>query len=295
MVGAIVAAVTQAILSVLAAILVAAVQKPLTWALQMYANTGTIHILLYEPWAQAVLHTTMWVGGSLVVLRVGWEAFNHHLTRVSGGTSEPMELVKGTIRACAGVGAAPWIAVQTIQFSNDLAKALAGSGFGGPGFLLGQFHSLIDPLAGATQLSMSIIFELVALVLGVVFVLLIWMMSMVRTVEALLYGMAGPILAVGWVTEGGGTFSTWWSGLVGLGMTQCVQMVMLYVAGAVVAGGMGSFGDVALAPFLLVASLWVAYKAPDFVQRFLYHTGAGGALGSAANTAAQVGIRMLVK
>jgi|GEM_PF-1439241 len=295
MVGAISSAVSQAILHFLAGVLVVAVQDPLTWALHMYASSGTIRILLYEPWAQAVLHITMAVGGTLVGLRIGWEALMHHITRTSGGTTEPMELVRGGIRAAAGVAGAPWLAVQTIQFTNDLAQWIASAGFGGPGSLLTQFHSLVDPIAGTTQVGMSMIFEVIALVIAVVLVLLIFLMSMVRTVEALLYGVAGPILAVGWVNEGGGTFATWWSGLLGLGMAQCVQMLMLYVSAAVIAGGMNLPGGVLTAPFLMIASLWVAYKSPDFVQRFLYHTGAGSAVGSVANTASQVGIRMLIK
>jgi len=59
---------------------------------------------------------------------------------------------------------------------------------------------------------MSVVFEVIALIIALVLVPLIFLMSMVRTVEALLYGVAGPVLAEGWVNEGGGTFATWWSG-----------------------------------------------------------------------------------
>jgi hypothetical protein len=281
----------QAFMELLRSILVTAVQGPLTFALHMYASTGTIRILLYQPWAQDVLHISTALGATLVAMRIGWEALMQYITRTSGGTSDPMELVRGGIRATLGVVAAPWLAVQTIAFTNDLAKWIASAGFGGPGALLTQFHSFITPIAGSAQFVSSLVFTAIALAISIVLVLLIWVLSMIRTIEALLYGLAGPVLAVGWVNEGGGTFATWWSGLLGVGMAQCVQMLMLYVSAAVVAGGSNIAGSVLTAPFLMVAALWVAYKAPDFVQRFLYHTGTGGAVGGVANTVTTTLIR----
>lgn len=281
----------QTFMGFLRSILVNTMQGPLTWALHMYASTGTIHILLYQPWAQAVLHISTAIGATLVGLRIGWDALMQHITRTSGGTSDPMELVRGGIRAAAGVIGAPWLAVQAISFTNDVANWIASAGFGGPGALLTQFHSMLAPVAGATQVTTSFFFTLIALAISIVLVLLIWVLSLIRTIEALLYGLAGPVLAVGWLNEGGGTFATWWSGLLGVGMAQCVQMLMLYVSAAVVVGGSNLAGSVLTAPFLMLAALWVAYKAPDFVQKFLYHTGTGGAVGGVANTVTTTLIR----
>lgn len=272
------------------------------WILQQYTSAGYIRVLLNDPWAHSLVLLSQAVAVSVLGLRLAWEAFHQYVLRSQGQSTDVMGLVRNAAIAAFSIFAFPPLSVRLIQFANDLATnvmSVMGSQVGafgsGIGNMLGGAVTLgsaaAGPVGGAGgALAFAVLFVIVSL-LAVVVLVLIFFQGMVRTVQAFAAGVLGPAMAVGWMSDGGGTAAAWWRSLLILCMSQAVQIMLLYSATAIsLAPGVPAY----LRPFLFLATLWVTYQTPHSLQEYAFHSGVGGGAAGAGSMAASLALRMLL-
>jgi hypothetical protein len=116
------------------------------------------------------------------------------------------------------------------------------------------------------------------LLLMIIVALVIWLLinfqMACRAVEIGVLAMAGPLMAIGFVSPTEGLGAAWWKELLVQMMAQPLQILMLrltllYMGSGVVLNGANFF--------LIIGWLWVTYKSPKLVQQFAVQTGIGGA------------------
>jgi hypothetical protein len=222
---------------------------------------------------------------ALVVLgvRVGYEILHNYIFYLAGdGTADPKGVLFRTAKAAAFIMGAPWAVGWLLQFSISLANDMSAVGnvsVSGDPFT--NFINSISATAGFGLLLMII----VALVIW----LLINFQMACRAVEIGVLAMAGPLMAVGFVSPAEGLGAVWWKELVVQMMAQPLQILMLrlsllYMGSGVVLNGANIF--------LIIGWFWVTYKSPKLVQQFAMQTGIGGAT---AGVAQQVGKMAMYK
>lgn len=267
------------------------------WILGQFVTAGYTRVLIHNPWAQALVLLAQALAGALLGLRVTWEILNHHIIRSQGSPSDVIGTVRNAAVAAFSIFAFPWLSVRLIEFGNDLSTsivAVLGTQTNNLGSGLGNLVATALGGMAATGGMLAPILAVVAaiiLVVCVVLLLLIFIQAMIRTVEAYVAGVIGPVMAIGWVGEGGGTAAAWWRSIIVLAMAQAVQTLLLYTSVAIVTE---SGVPVYLAPFLLLATLWVTYKTPHMLQEYAYHSGVGGGMASGGSMAANLVLRKLV-
>lgn len=289
---ALVLSVLQAVTSILGAVPV--------WIMSQFADAGYTRVLLNNPWAHGLVLLAQGVAVSVLGLRLAWEAFHQHVLREQGQTTDLMGLVRNAGIAAFSIFAFPLLSVRLILFGNDLASAVVGVlgsqvGALGTGMarVLGSALAMgTIAAAGMGPLAFIVLGAMFAVIgfIAVILLVLIFLQAMIRTVEAFVAGVIGPILAVGWMSDGGGTAATWWRSLIVLCMSQAVQLMLLYLSTAIsLAPGLPIY----LRPFLFLATLWVTFRTPHMLQEYAYHSGLGSGASAAGNAAVSIAARML--
>ena len=203
------------------------------WILGQFVTAGFTRVLLHNPWAQALVLLAQALAGALLGLRLTWEIFQHHIVRGQGTPSDVLGTVRNAAIAAFSIFAFPWLSVRVILFGNDLSMAIVGV-LGTQTSNLGSgLGNLVATALGGMAVTGGLLAPILAVVAAVILVvcvvllLLIFVQAMIRTVEAFVAGVVGPVMAVGWVSESGGTAAVWWRSLVVLAMAQAVQTLLL--------------------------------------------------------------------
>ena len=255
------------------------------WILGQFVSAGYTRVLLDNPWAQALVLFAQGIAGSILGLRLAWEAFHHHVLREQGTPTDVIGLVRNASIAAGSIFAFPWLSVRLILFGNDLATGIVsvlGAQTSAIPAAFAQIILLLLNTVGSANIALLVLVVVVLLVCLVLLVL-IFVQAMIRTVEAFVAGVVGPIMAVGWMSSGGGTAAVWWGDLIVLVLAQSVQVMLLYAAIEIVtASGLAA----AIRPFLLLATLWVTYRTPHMLQQYAYRSGVGGGIATTGNAVA---------
>lgn len=229
--------------------------------------------VLNNPLISSAVNLAQMIAASLLVVKVALEALRTYILFQNGDSSaDPGGLLKRTALAAAAIGSTPWLVRTVYSFGNELA--LAVSNLPATGTQESFFNSLVN--LAATPLTVSIT-AIIALIIWI----LILIQTAIRGVELGLLAAVGPIVAVGLTSSNEGIFSVWWRELIVLSVTQALQTLMIK-------GFLSQVVDVSqgvLGLLFMIAWLWVAFKTPNFLRQFAYHSGLGGALGGAAQTA----------
>jgi hypothetical protein len=229
--------------------------------------------VLNNPLIRSAVNLAQMIAASLLVVKVAVEALRTYILFQNGDSSaDPGGLLKRTALAAAAIGSTPWLVKTVYTFGNELA--LAVSNLSATGTQESFFNSLIN--LAAAPLTISII-AIIALIIWI----LILVQTAVRGVELGLLAAVGPVMAVGLTSSNEGIFSVWWRELIVLSVTQALQTLMIK-------GFLSQVVDVSqgiLGLLFMIAWLWVAFKTPNFLRQFAYHSGLGGAIGGAAQTA----------
>ncbi len=284
-VTAIVASVVTAILS----LLIHAVLAPLDGLLSAFAAAGAVHDLTGAPWAQNLIAGSQAVAGAVLAMRTAWEALMLATARTEGAPTDPGALLKRVVLTAAAIAAGPALAVQAMRAGNLLADAVAHAGLG-PG--LADLPGNLWTMAATVEADQPWV---PLLLLGGGFILILcFIQSVVRTVEMTLAAILAPVMALGFLS-GGGTADVWLREVVVLAASQAVQLLLLYLAAALLVLPAGPAG-LALGPFYFLGACWVAWRSPQMLRQFAYHSGAGSAIGSVAGSAATAALtRLLTK
>lgn len=284
MIKMVVDAVTEAFKSILITLLSPLLTLVETM-LNLFATSGAIRDITHMPWVQQLISNGRVIAVSLLILRTTWEAYQLMALKADGAPTDVSGLAKRVIMSAAAIFAFPEIVRYLIQFGNGLALAVANTGFGvDPASvnldeILEEFFAA-KAVAGAATIG---IFPLVVIGGIFLFLFLIFMQALARTVEITLSAIVGPWMALGYMSSGGGTAAVWWRESIVISLAHAVQMLLLYMSVAFGVGpGFSSIGT-SLRPFFFIASLWITFKTPQILRNYAYSTGMRGAAGSIGN------------
>lgn len=271
----------DAILTGVLAFLIRMVLAPLNGVLVAFAAAGELHNLTTTPWAQNLIAGAQALAAAVLAVRTAWEAFQLATLRTEGQPADAGSLLKRVALSAGAIAAGPWLCVQAMLAGNLLADAVAHAGLGsGLGGLVGRLLAMSNVLAA------SAVWMPLLLLAGSVIIVLCFLQAIVRTVEMTLAAIVSPLMAIGFLS-GGGAADVWLREVIVLACSQAVQLLLLYLAAAVLVGPLpGGTGGTFLAPFLFVGTCWVAWRTPHILRQYAYHTGIGSAAGGGAAMAA---------
>lgn len=247
------------------------------------AFMGASLTYLQSSWVQSTVHVSQAVAGSLLGLKVASEAARVYVLHQSGDPSaDPGGLLRRAAIAAGVIAGAPWLVEYTYSFGTAVAVAIAGGG------VVIDPAMILDTLRNQPSLlAQALLFWPLLVILGLVLMLIVAIQAAIRAVELGVLAVIGPFMAVGLTAETEGVWGGWWRSLVVLSMTQAVQVFLLMGAGAALMAA-----PLGLNILMLIAVMWVAVKTPAALKEFAYHTGLGGAAGSAGQ---MVGGAMLLR
>ncbi|MCL6453725.1 hypothetical protein JI721_03025 [Alicyclobacillus cycloheptanicus] len=260
---------------------------PLHDMIKLITTVGGLKDYFSAPWLVYLIHLSQAFAGTLLGLTLAWQAYHLYIMRTTGDGGNPTDLLVKVMYGAVGIVVYPWAARYMIPVANGLADVVASAPFGSS--LPNMSTNLQGTLSTAMQAQADMFLVPLLLLIGLVLLIVIFIQSMIRTVELIVIGVIGPVFSVGWLGNGGIAMS-FWRELITLGMSQVVQVMMLWITSALVASPAQSIGHAIITPFMLIASLWVTYKTPSLLRQWTYHTGVGQAAGAGASTAIHVAL-----
>lgn len=278
----------SAILTSIVSFLLRAILAPLNSLLGILATAGALHDLLTYPGVAGLIAGVQGVAGAILAVRVAWEAIQMATVRAEGAATDPGGLLKRTAMAAAAIFAGPWLTTEALTAGNDLAHMVASAGLGGSDLALVSQHLATY----SAHVTVDMFLSIMVFTLGVILIVLVFIQSIIRTIEITLAAIVSPIMALGFIS-GGGTADVWWREVLVLASSQAVQLTVLFLGVDLLvapAPGLSLF----LSPYLFLGACWVAWRTPHVLRQYAYHTGVGSAAGSAGSTAANVGMKMVL-
>lgn len=232
--------------------------------------------ILDSVYVQSAVHLAQTVAGSLLAVKVGAEALQVYILHTHGDPgADPGGLLKRSAVAAAIIGAGPWLVKTVYTWGNDLAQSVANLSAVNP-----NPANFIDTIVSVGTTPFLIMITAIA---ALVIWALILIQTGIRAVEVASLAAVGPFMAVGLTRADEGVAAVWWRELVVLSTSQALQTFMM--KGFLATIMTFTFNSDVLKLFLLIGWLWVAFKTPAVLRQFAYHTGLGGAIGQASQTA----------
>lgn len=260
---------------------------PLQQMVKLISTVGGLKNYFDAPWLVYLIHMSQVFAGTLLGVALAWQAYHLYIMRTNGDGGNPTDLLVKAVYGAVGIVLYPWAARYMIPFANGLAGMVAKAPFGSS--LPDMSANLQSTISTSLQTDVDMFLVPILLLIGLVLLIIIFIQSLIRTVELIVIGVIGPVCSVGWMGNGGVAMA-FWRELITLGMSQVVQIMMLWITSALVAAPSQSVSHAILTPFMLIASLWVTYKTPSLLRQWTYHTGVGQAAGSGASTAIHVAL-----
>lgn len=282
-------AVTEALKTILITIL-SPILTLIETLLNLFATSGAIRDITHMPWVQTLINNGTVIAVTILILRTTWEAYQLTALKADGAPTDISGFVKRIIMSITAIFAFPTIVRYLIEFGNLLALSVANAGFGvDPATLklaevLEEFIS-VGLLTGGLVATTTTLGLFPLIVMGVIFLLLflIFMQALARTVEITLSAIVGPFMALGYMSNGGGTANVWWRESVVISLAHAVQMLLLYMSVAFLVGpGFANVGTT-LRPFFFIASLWITFRTPQILRNYAYSTGMRAGMGNIGN------------
>ena len=258
------------------------VTTPAQWGMTLITSAGGLRYLWGTQWAQIAIAAIQGVAFAVLALRATQDALMMASLRAQGGPTDIGGLVKRVVASVIAILLGPTVAVQMLYIGNDLAQMVAHFG------LATALPANMTAQDTGAQVAFSTVFSVLVLVVGLVLVLVCLAQSMIRSIEMLLAALVSPLLAVGFMSDNGGTASAWFSETLILACTQAVQVLVLYIAVTMLVspGAVSGIGQALLRPFFFVAACWVAVRTPHILKQYVFHSGTGSGLTGLATRAA---------
>ena len=270
--------------------LVGILYAPVQNELQVIANAGrlwNIPTAAQLPWFGNLLWATRALAATVLVTRFAYEAFLLSSLRAGGETGSYSGLLRRTGAAAVAILAGPILATWAVTLGNALGQMIASNPLVPPLASLGIAHSL--GAAGAAAF-----FGVLLLIPDLILMILIFIQAAIRSIEFLIIVLAAPLMGLGFMS-GGGTADIWWREVFVIACSQAIQLTGLYIGVAsLVSPALFGPGVGSLTPFLAVAAMWVAFRAPHLLREFTYHSGVGGAAGNLAQSAGTMAVMRLL-
>lgn len=294
--------------------LVNSIVQWLVWIFSVTAD-GIAHLAITEthlPWVQNVRLSVEAVGWLLLGIAIAYKVWHQYIL-FNEGTADPEGSVLGKdiLRTIIYMALSGTVATLVFQFGIDLAAVIAAT----PMLKAAQsFHGLAGNVAAVPGMLIGLPLAMtVVLLIGVIMLIVVSVQMAIRATQLVIYVIAAPITALGQLNAGGGTWSTWWTKLVVLSMSQAVQILCFmglvgttqvltspvdtkWIATMIhqmpIAAPIAMTASVAMmvvntifALLLMIGWLITAIRGPHLLEQWSYHSGVGGGVmyvGSAA-------------
>lgn len=204
--------VTNAVTEALKTILITLLSPILTLIeamLNLFATSGAIRDITHMPWVQTLISNGQVVAVTLLALRTSWEAYQLMALKADGAPTDVGGLVKRVVMSVVAIFAFPTIVRYLIEFGNLLALSVANAGFGVDPSSVDLAEILEEFIAGGLLVGASVatigLFPLIVMGGIFLFLFLIFMQALARTVEITLSAIIGPWMALGYMSSSGGT------------------------------------------------------------------------------------------
>jgi len=280
--------ITEALIAAINGFLIAAINDILAFFSGTVAREHEMAVrLLDSAFVVGAIQITQAVAGSLLALKISVEVLRSYIFFGTGNPdANPAKLVKRAMYAAGMIAAGPWLARSIFGYGASLAIAVSQMPLVGA-----DAHPLAALATRPVNVGMGFILALGAMV---VFWLLIYIQTIIRSVEVAFLAVAGPIMAVGLTGQDEGVWAVWWRELIVVALSQAVQMFMLTGFFATLGHSMTQPGFTMdhFSMLTAIAWLWVAHKSPAVLKQFAYHTGAGSLTTTAARTGSSL-IKMI--
>lgn len=235
--------------------------------------------LAHQPWVGAALALTSSLTGGILGLMIAYQALTDWVLWNEGTSAAQPGFFKSALRVCVYGGLGSTLAYATFRWGFEFASALMALPVGKAFTVAGAFTTVALP-------AFTLLVFNIGLLLLVVAVGIVAFQMFVRGAELALFVIAAPLVALGWLSPGGGAWMGWWQKLLALSMATAVQWLCLKgmiasVATTMLTSPTGAFTSL----FLMLAWAYVAYKGPHLVEGWLaYRTGMGQGMGQHART-----------
>lgn len=234
--------------------------------------------LATQPWVGQATAVAAMIAGSLLALGIAKQAVTDWILWNEGTASHDQPTFwKAAMRVGVYGGASTFLALGTFRFGFQLAEALMVTPVAGTTHLLFAYVNGISSLADAY----AILLLALLIVISVLAVLIVVLQMFIRAAELIIFVVAGPIVALGWLSPHGGVWTNWWKNLVVLSLSTAVQWLCLHGLIATVATStLTTTAGVFVGVFEILGWAWVAITGPHLLKEFAYRTGMGSGGGT---------------
>jgi hypothetical protein len=217
----------------------------------------------------------------ILTLKVIFESLTMYILHINGESNNPFELLKGTILSVGMIMGAPKILELCFKSGEVIAKGVAE--------LKGaQNPPQLNVITAGTDLESLAITTAIGIIIAIVFVIIIYVQSFIRSAELVLLQVMGCIFALS-LTRDPGAFKMWSKEAIVISCSQALQIFMIKGAFYAFSNGARST-TIAYGVYLLIGWLWVTYKTPGWLKGYMYSSGVGKVAGGAAQSFAQMAL-----
>ena len=268
-----------------------------TWLGHVALWIGDLGILQTElPWVRTAQTTLMAVAATLLGVYLAYIALTRWILWNEGTADfDGTVLWKAIFRTLIYFGISGSLVVGVYQFGLNLGWVVMGTSYTAGTRTL---HGFLAILEGGTGNAGMVLLGMLALSLAVLLLAWIFLETLERSAELVVYLLAAPFVALGQLNPDGGAWASWWRNLVVLSLSQAVQLLCLRglagtaqmilllhgAGGAVYSLATGELGT-ELALLFSLGWLIVGVRGPHVIREWSYRSGFAGMAGWVGHTA----------
>ncbi|WP_019123865.1 conjugal transfer protein TrbL family protein [Brevibacillus massiliensis] len=233
-----------------------------------------IDMLSSEVFVQAILYL-QGIAAFVLAVKLAFEAWSTYHLRVNGDPeADPYGLLKRTAIAGAMIASAPWVVQQLWLFGLSIQRDISSL----PGTDMGsQQDALLNLFAACLAMPSTLA---IGVILAIVISILVQIQALIVSVEMSIAAVIGIWMALGLTNSQSNAFSEWWRDTQGMALMPALQLFV--IKGAFSMWMSLSISDPGERLIMFLVFMWVAFKVPSIVKRFVLSTGVGrGAAGIA--------------
>lgn len=217
----------------------------------------------------------------ILTLKVIFESLTMYILHINGESNNPFELLKGTILSVGMIMGAPKILELCFKSGEVIAKGVAA--------LKGaQNPPQLNVITAGTDLATLAITTAIGIIIAIVFVIIIYVQSFIRSAELVLLQVMGCIFALS-LTRDPAAFKMWGKEAIIISCSQALQIFMIKSGFYAFSNGARST-TIAYGVYLLIGWLWVTYKTPGWLKSYMYSSGVSKVAGGAVQAYSQMAL-----
>ncbi|MEN1990233.1 conjugal transfer protein TrbL family protein [Paenibacillus hubeiensis] len=242
-------------------------------------NSASLGVLDMPVVVQGILLAQA-IAGSLLAAKWAFEIWYNNILRNSGDSEADLQnvLINGA-QAAAIIMSVPWIVRQVYAWGTYVASDVVAL----PGVDLSNMSSPVSTLLTGSMLQNGFpMATAIAVLFALVMLVVVLIQTFIRAGELAVAAVVGSFLALGLTNSNSQAFQGWWRELLNISLAQAIQMFLIKCSFfALLNFAAPAWVNV----FLFCGFVWVTYKSPAILKQYVYSTGAGKALGGAAQQA----------